>query len=206
MKKFDITRVGWPDNYKKANRRKPVVCVLCEKEEAETKNDSGVCSACLRSYMVGKAYERYHENLKSSEEEIVARIPNYPSFSRGYALERSEVEKLYGGDGYLHEDSELGKAVLALADITPTRKNDPDVTVMFGPGRENSHDYREDAYAVGSRLTFATLQKVFVLLNRVLHNQYREGYRDGQSVITSLASGAMTVDQLNEYETKRKVK
>lgn len=204
MKQFDITRIGWPDNYKIANRRKPVICVLCELEE--TKNDSGVCSRCTRSYMIGRAYERYHEDLKSSGEQIVGRIPHYPSFSRGYALEHREVVKLYGDDGHLFEDSELGKAVIALADIAPTRRNDPDVTVMFAPGKEKNHDYREDAYAVGSRFTFAALQKVFVLLNRVLHNEYREGYRDGQSVITSLASGSMTVEQLNEYETKRKVR
>lgn len=198
---FDISWVSRPEGFRKSNRRKEVLCTLCEKEM--TRRDSGVCVHCEYARNVGVAYMKFLDGLAADNESVIAKIPRYPSAHRNDALSRQEIEDAYSMHNLHFPDSELAKAIVALADITPIRGRHSDAIPVLNPKNDA---FNEVEYYTGLKRTFNQLQKVFDLLRYAIKSQYSEGYRAGQNVLAQLASGQMTVDQLNEYETKRVVK
>lgn len=196
--RFDVARVPWPDQWKKSNRRNPVLCVLCKEEE--TKRDSGVCVRCERFYNVGVAYMKWLDQQKAEQDQVTAKLPDYPRINKEYALTREEIAQAYNYDRFLFEDSEAAKAIVGLANITPVGSGDTDLSILF-PGQDRTPNY-ECSFALGERKTFMQLQKVFDLIRFCMKKQYQEGLRDGQQLLTRLAAGDLSVAQLNAFELK----
>lgn len=204
MKPFHISNVHRRDRYGESKRRKAVTCVLCGTEP--TRNKDGICNYCEHDWRVGRAFKNHIAEQQSAGDIITGILPQHPATKRYRAMSRDELEAKYpASHGWLLADTELMRTLIDMAGITKIgdrARSGSDQGTRYLYDRDDNYP----GYYTGTREAFEALQKAYDLICFLLQSDYKEGYSDGNSIIARLAGGELTVDKLNELETKKGVK
>ena len=189
----------------KRQRQKPVLCVLCEREE--TRNASGVCSQCRWIYENGK---RFMGKFSDDKAELISvRINTHlTNPSHNYGRNATQRDAAYGWPA--HPDDVLIAAVMRCAGAEITwatyapnlkKKNDmPMITVADLMHEEGTGDAKA-VMAPADKIE--DIRIFFQALVDLMAEQYEKGYGAADSLLTRLADGNLTINQLNDKGARR---
>ena len=189
----------------KRQRRKSVLCVLCEREE--TQNASGVCSQCKWIYENGK---RLLGKFSDDKAELVSVRINNRLTGPSHTYGRNAAQRRAAYDWPAHPNDTLIAAVMrcAGAEITwatyaPNLKKENDmpmITVdhlLYETGTGDAKAVMAPANKIDDIRIF------FQALVDLMAEQYERGYDAADSLLARLADGDLTINQLNDKEARR---
>ena len=178
-------------------------CAACD-AEFEGHWD-GLCDKCWSYLERGKRISERIEGMTNTEDEIVSvginRLLDPPS----YKLAERE-----GLNGLREAPEEFWRLLGKLADFQVVWRQDaqnflldePEVTF---PGAERWNTSLGDAKAVTlRRRKLETFRQLVVAMSRYARAIYEDGYSSGSSLLLRIASGELTVAEMEENETRRK--
>lgn len=189
----------------KRQRRKSVLCVLCEREE--TQNASGVCSQCKWIYENGK---RFLGKFSDNKAELVSvrintRLTN-PSHNYGRnAAQRNAAYKwpTSPSDTLIATVMRCAGAEITWATDAPGLRAVQDMPVI-------AVDHLLYETGIGdAKAVIAPADKIddirifFQALVDLMAEQYEKGYDAADSLLARLADGDLTINQLNDKRTRQ---
>jgi hypothetical protein len=190
----------------KRQRKKPILCVLCEREN--TRNASGVCSECKWTYENGK---RLIDKFSDDKGELVSVRINNRLTSPSHAYGRGAAQRRAAYKWPTRPSETLIAAVLRCAGAALTwttyapnlnsgEKEVPPITVenlLYETGTG-------DAKAIMAPITkIEDLRVFFQALVDLMAEQYEKGYDAADSLLTRLANGELTVNELNDKKARQ---
>lgn len=202
---FNIDMISQYSN-KPNTRRVAVMCAICEKEP--TIKTNGVCEECEHSYRVGHAYKKNLKEQAENPDNIVAQIPSSTRMYASEALKREEMEEKYPTyfpHGLRFEESELGSAILNLAGMQLTERQN-NAKLRMWPKNQSPGPFHDSIYVITTEAVLDRLEMTLDLARYVLQKTYQKGYRDGEDMLGKLASGKVTVSDYDAEVKKKGVK
>lgn len=170
-------------------RRTPIVCGLCDLNE--TTAGCGVCGTCQETYRIGRETQR----IRST------------SAIRGYFLPTAvySMNVEYKSKGALYRRVSFGELVEVLTGrVKETGYNMSKTDEMILAYHNNRPSYRNTFYKYFLTEEQAAVVKDFLsaLDNRLIETE-QYAYRSGSNMIARLASGELSIDDLNKLAIKR---
>lgn len=170
------------------SRRKPVACALCKEE---TTDRDAICEHCRLSHALGEAYRQAQADEAGTRRTLIT-VPHslYPGAP-------SEIEADL--DVRPHSAArELMHAIINLADVEApiAHVNMKGKRVGF---TANDHDgYFETSRYLATEETADLLNRIFALVRMALAYEKDQGRKHGESFVTKLAAGQISLAEINK--------
>lgn len=190
----------------KRQRQKPVLCVLCEREE--TLNASGVCSQCKWIYENGK---RLMDKFSDDKAELVSVQINNRLTSPSHAYGRNATQRRAAyrwpqrpSDTIIAAVMRCAGAEITWATYAPNLKKENDDMPTITVDHLLYETDAGDAKAVMAPTNrIEDIRVFFQALVDLMAEQYEKGYDAADSLLTRLANGDLTINQLNDKQARQ---
>lgn len=179
-----------------SSRRKQVKCLLCGQHE--TRDDAGVCPECRQLIKDGEAFRRLKGLQETGDLETSRTALYFRLYHReGVAGTNSDLRAdwqdaalaLTGGEReYVYHQP------AAWRELPPAQLDSPKI----------GSDSTDDTYILCAPVgRAALLLKLYQATVDLLATAYAEGRRDGESFITRMVDGELTINQTLDPATRR---
>lgn len=205
MKQFNVDLIDRGTDWEHNTRRVVVKCQFCDNM---TKQVSSVCPTCQYYMQVGKKYNAHlaQEQEAGADEQVQIILPRYLRINAEAAMTSEEYKAAYPLDEKAWSmraiQEALVAAILQLAPITPTVPTRKPVQVLsrytFGSDMTEGRTY------ICTQATADQLAKAIELVRLAIKEAQAEGYKKGSDMLCKLANGELTINDLNDKETRRK--
>lgn len=172
---------------KQRYRRKPHPCVLCEKY---TYDWDHICRDCRQAWRKGARFQEAEDKMAALPEGMIEAVVARYWYTYHFAGTT--------GDKY-HLAGILSESLLELvhASLASGSWGGGSGWAIGYPTDYNRGDITKQRYLIpGDQHTLDLLQKVYEVVCDLMATAYEEGRRRGQSFITDLAEGKLTVKDL----------
>lgn len=188
-------------------KRKAVQCALCKNKE--TKHESGICDQCVLEWQHGRKTLEQQQLPGAAHAHLVNVTELAMAAPTAHRLYREQVKTR----DIFHLLRDATEKLLALVNAKPIDRrlvthNDNELTIGLDceemmAARIPRYPTTYAWYVIDDNKA-AALNDFSRVLNLLTASAYADGYAEGNSLIVRLASGALTVDQLNKEELRRK--
>ena len=189
----------------KRQRQKPVLCVLCEREE--TRNASGVCSQCKWVYENGK---RLLGKFSDDKAELVSvRINNrLTGPSHNYGRNAAQRNAAYRwpqspSDTIIAAVMRCAGAEITWAKYAPNLKKENDMPMITVDHLLHETGTGDAKAVMAPANKIDDIRIFFQALVDLMAEQYERGYDAADSLLARLAAGDLSINQLSDKKARR---